>query len=74
MSICEISSPMHDYRVPRCRACKFYGQENSGFKVFAKCSCETNKIKRKHRDHNSKACSSFELANWVNGEALCKKK
>lgn len=60
MAIFESVSLFHNPRNPKCRACIYYGDSDE-FEVSAYCTCTKNKIKRRYRDHNSPACTYFEL-------------
>lgn len=65
MTIVEVSAPISTRNNPKCRACKWYGTNPAGFELSAECTYQENKIKNRHREHNSPACSWFRVAEWV---------
>ena len=66
MSILTIETPFFDRRRPRCRACQYFGPDPEHNDLTSeKCLSEDAPIRNRTRDHNSKACSRFRLADWL---------
>lgn len=67
MSKTEITYEFYNRKNPKCRACKWYGNNSimNSFEFIAECRDTMAPIRNKYRRHNSKACSHFTLLDFL---------
>lgn len=59
MAVLTIEYEFYNPRNPKCRACKYWGDDADKEEYYRTCQNKEAKIKYRDRAHNSPACSKF---------------